>query len=151
MSDIEVSRTIAATPEALYDMVSDLPRMGEWSPENTGGRWVKGATGATVGARFQGANKNDKRSWTTTCIVDEADPGKAFAFRVVVGPIKIARWGYRFDAIDGGTKVTETWDDQRGWLARKAGGSASGVHDRLAFNRSSMETTLESLARSVEA
>lgn len=151
MSDIEVSRTIAASPEKLYDMVSDMPRMGEWSPENTGGQWLKGATGPTVGARFQGINKNEKKGWTTTSIIDEADRGKAFAFRVVVGPIKVARWGYRFEAVDGGTKVTETWDDQRGWLARKTGGSASGVHDRLSFNRSSMETTLENLARSVEA
>ncbi len=151
MSDLEVSRTIAALPEKLYDMVSDMPRMGEWSPENTGGQWLKGATGPTFGARFQGTNKNEKKGWTTTSIIDEADRGQAFAFRVVVGPIKVARWGYRFEAVDGGTKVTETWDDQRGWLARKAGGSASGVHDRLSFNRSSMETTLENLARSVEA
>jgi len=42
---IEVERTIAATPQRLYELVSDLQRMGEWSPENCGGRWVRGASG----------------------------------------------------------------------------------------------------------
>ena len=42
----------------LYDLVSDLPRMGEWSPENTGGKWVNGAAGPVVGARFKGSNKS---------------------------------------------------------------------------------------------
>jgi Polyketide cyclase / dehydrase and lipid transport len=37
---VEASRHFDASPEVLYEMVSDLPRMGEWSPENTGGRWV---------------------------------------------------------------------------------------------------------------
>ena len=41
----EATETIAADPGALYDLVSDLCRMGEWSPEATGGRWVGGATG----------------------------------------------------------------------------------------------------------
>ncbi|MBV8986815.1 MAG: SRPBCC family protein, partial [Acidimicrobiia bacterium] len=34
---IEESIDIDAPPERLYDMVSDLSRMGEWSPENLGG------------------------------------------------------------------------------------------------------------------
>jgi hypothetical protein len=42
---IHVERTIRADAGELYDLVSDLPRMGEWSPENTGGRWVNGAAG----------------------------------------------------------------------------------------------------------
>lgn len=141
---------IAAAPEVLYDMVSDLPRMGEWSPENTGGLWVKGATGPTVGARFRGTNAHRERHWATTSIVEEAERGKAFAFLVAVGPIKISRWRYTFEPVDGGTEVTETWDDQRNWLARKAGGMASGVNDRLAHNRATMEATLANLARAAE-
>jgi polyketide cyclase/dehydrase/lipid transport protein len=35
----EASIEIHASPEAVYDLVSDLPRMGEWSPENIGGEW----------------------------------------------------------------------------------------------------------------
>ena len=50
---VEVTKVIAATPERVYELVSDLPRMGEWSPENTGGSWIKGATGPAVGAKFK--------------------------------------------------------------------------------------------------
>lgn len=145
MADIEVSRTIAAPAEQLYDMVSDLPRMGEWSPENQGGKWIKGATGPAVGARFQGVNAHGSKRWTTTCVIEQADRGKAFAFRVNVGPIKVARWTYDFEPAEGGTRVTESWTDQRNWFAKLAGGKASGVTDRLAHNRAGMETTLAAL------
>ena len=151
MTDIEVSRIIAASPETLYDIVSDLPRMGELSPENTGGLWVNGATGPVVGAEFRGTNNNEKKHWATTAIVEEAERGKAFAFRVGVGPIKISRWSYRFEPVDGGTKVTERWEDQRNWLARKAGNLASGVSDRATHNQAGMEATLANLARAARA
>ena len=39
----EASIEIHASPEAVYALVSDLPRMGEWSPENIGGEWQNGA------------------------------------------------------------------------------------------------------------
>jgi hypothetical protein len=52
----EASLDIHASPEAVYDLVSDLPRMGEWSPENIGGEWQNSgvarwaiATSATIG------------------------------------------------------------------------------------------------------
>ena len=150
MSHIEVSRVIAADAATLYDLVADLPKMGEWSPENDGGTWIKGATGPAVGARFEGANSNGSKSWTTTVTIDEADPGRSFAFRSAVGPIKVARWQYRFEPVDGGTRVTEIWDDQRGWFAKKVGGLASGVTDRATHNRAGMEATLANLAAAAE-
>ena len=149
MSDIEVSRVIAASPEALYDIVSDLPKMGELSPENTGGMWVNGATGPDVGAEFRGTNSHGTKHWATSAVVERADRGHEFAFRVRVGPVKVARWSYRFEAVDGGTKVTETWDDMRNWLAKKAGTVASGVKDRETRNRDTMTVTLGNLARIV--
>jgi hypothetical protein len=149
MSDIEVSRVIAASPEALYDIVSDLPKMGELSPENTGGMWVNGAAGPAVGAEFRGTNSRGTKHWATTAIVERAERGHEFAFRVRVGPVKVARWSYRFEPVEGGTKVTETWDDMRNWVAKKAGFVASGVKDRESHNRDSMTVTLGNLARFV--
>ncbi|HAS09465.1 MAG TPA: SRPBCC family protein, partial [Acidimicrobiaceae bacterium] len=54
MSDVSVSREIAAPPQRVWELISDITRMGEWSPETTGGKWLKGATGPAVGARFRG-------------------------------------------------------------------------------------------------
>ncbi len=147
MSDIEVSRVIAASPEALYDIVSNLPKMGELSPENTGGMWVNGATGPEVGAEFRGTNSRGTKHWATTAVVERADRGREFAFMVHVGPIKVARWGYRFEPVDGSTKVTETWEDLRNWVAKKAGYVTSGVKDRETHNKDTMTVTLGNLAQ----
>jgi hypothetical protein len=153
MSDLEVSRVIQASPETLYDIVSDLPRMGELSPENTGGMWLDGATEAMVGAKFRGTNSNEEKNkhWATTAIIDEADRGRALSFRVVVGPIKVARWSYRLEPHDGGTKVTLSWHDQRNWLTKRLSRVTSGIADRAERNRENMEITLTNLARSARA
>ncbi|MEC9035098.1 MAG: SRPBCC family protein, partial [Actinomycetota bacterium] len=57
---VKVTKHINASPEAVWNLVTDLTRMGDWSPENKGGNWVKGATGAEVGAKFKGVNSNGK-------------------------------------------------------------------------------------------
>jgi len=150
MSDVTVSRTIAASPDALYAIVSDLPHMCDLSKEHEGGEWVDGATGPAVGAKFKGRNANEKHNWSTVATVEVADPGKQFAFGVKAGPMKIARWGYRFEAVDGGTQVTESWDDRRGWLIKKLGAMVSGVADRASHNRDQMDYTLEALAARAE-
>jgi hypothetical protein len=147
MSVIEVSKVIAATPETLYDIVSDLPRMGDLSPENTGGVWLDNVSGPTVGARFRGTNSNGKKHWATEAVIEEAERGTVFCFKVGVGPIKISRWRYTFEPVDGGTKVTETWEDRRNWIAKKVGSAASGVSDRPDHNKRGMEVTLGNLAR----
>ena len=76
-----VERTIRADAGELYDLVSDLPRMGEWSPENTGGRWVNGAAGPVVGARFKGTNQSGWRKWKTDVVVTVARARRALQLR----------------------------------------------------------------------
>ena len=146
MSTVEVSRTIAAGPDQLYAMVSDLPRMKEWSPENQGGAWIKGTTGPVVGAKFKGRNRLGSKKWSTVATVVVADPGREFAFDVVVGPFGVARWGYRFRAVEGGTEVTEYWVDHRAPLMAKITSRALGIDDRAEHNRVGMTETLERLA-----
>ena len=148
---VSVTEHIDAAADEVYALVSDLPRMGEWSPENTGGKWVGGATGPSLGAKFKGTNKNESKAWATTCTVVEADPGSAFAFEVGVGPLKIARWGYRITASpSGGVDVTETWVDRRSGIMKPLGKLASGVGDRPSFNEESMRTTLRNLKAAAE-
>jgi ribosome-associated toxin RatA of RatAB toxin-antitoxin module len=147
---IQVERVIRADAGALYDMVADVGRMGDWSPETASCEWTKGATGAAVGATFKGSNRNGKKQWSTNCKVVSADPGRAFAFDVTVGPFKVARWSYTFEPTSDGCRVTETWTDQRGRIATWAGNPASGVADRSTHNRATMEQTLERLAAAAE-
>ena len=147
---VSAQRHIRADADTLWKMVSDVTRMGEWSPETTRCEWVGGATGPEVGARFRGVNRLGKRTWKTVNEVVEAEPGRVFAFETKAGPMAVARWEYRFEPADDGTTVTETWTDERGWFITVAGKLVSGVPDRAEHNRAGMERTLEALAAAAE-
>ncbi len=105
----EASIEINASPEAVYDLVSDLPRMGEWSPENVGGEWQDGGSGK-VGDRYIGHNQAGERSWSVPVMVTAADRDRCFEFvtRPDEGPC--VRWTYRLEPTEAGTRVTEVWD-----------------------------------------
>lgn len=147
MSEREsVSRDIAAPAETVWAMVSDVTRMGEWSPETTGAKWLGGATGPVAGARFRGSNRNGIFRWRTLATVTVAEPGKEFTFRVSFGPLQVAEWSYTFEPTSAGCRVTETWTDRR-WAPTRYGGLVmSGVADRAAHNRAGMAETLDRLA-----
>jgi hypothetical protein len=137
-----VEARIAAPAHTLYELVSDVTRMGEWSPENVGGRWLAGASGPLEGARFRGSNRRGWRRWSTTCRVVAASPGSAFAFDVSVAGIPASRWRYDFRPDGDATVVTETWTDLRpGWFAMLAG-ATMGIADMRAHNQENIRATL---------
>ena len=148
---VSVSREIAAPADALWAMVSDVTRMGEWSPENEGGTWLGGATGPQPGAKFRGSNRIGKKSWKSVSTIVDAEPGRRFSFRVAAGPFNVAEWGYTFEPTAAGCRVTETWKDQRSRLFKPISGLATGVSDRATHNRAGMEQTLERLAAVAES
>ena len=149
--DVRVDREIGAPAEDVWAMVSDLRRMGEWSPENVGGEWMGDATGPEPGAKFRGANENGRKKWKSVVTVVDAEPGRRFSFRVTAFGLKIADWAYDFEPTPTGCRVTETWTDLRpGWF-KPIAGVATGVADRESHNRAGAEETLERLAAAAEA
>jgi hypothetical protein len=142
------SRDIAAPAEKVWGLVADLPRMGEWSPENAGGKWMNGTTGPSLGAVFKGNNRNGLRRWSTKVTVVGCEPAKVFEFAVTSGPLEVANWRYEFENTEGGCRVTESWVDKRKpWfatLARVMGDHSSGNAERQ------MEQTLANLAKAAE-
>lgn len=148
---ISRSTYVEAAPEDVYALVSDLPRMGELSPENEGGRWLGGATGPAVGVRFRGSNRNGWRRWSTTVRVTEAEPGAAFAFDVSFYGVPVSRWTYRFVAAGTGCTVTESWQDRRPAWFKGPAGLTTGVMDREAATASGIEHTLARLKAVLEA
>ena len=142
---VQVSARLPAPAGLLYALVSDITRMGEWSPENVGGRWRGGATGPMVGVRFRGTNRRGWRRWSTNCRVTAAQPGMRFEFEVAVGMIPASRWTYEFEPAGDETLVTETWTDLRPrWLAVLAG-LTMGVGDIRSHNQANMAQTLSNL------
>jgi uncharacterized protein YndB with AHSA1/START domain len=145
---VTVSKTIGAPPETVFALVSDVTRMGEWSPETTKVTWVGEVSTPTVGTRFKGSNAIGKVRWSTKPTITSIVPGQEFTFKV---PGKSgAEWTYRFESVDGGTLVTESVRQERRspfpirFLQRRA-----GVTDRAEHLRAGMTTTLERLDRAV--
>lgn len=156
------SIVIQAAPSRIYEYVSNPALMGRWSPENLGATVRGDADGAYVGMEFDGHNKRGGFRWTTRCTVTAAVPGRRFAFRVhAIGrrrPVlrgRIATWEYRFDAIDGGTRVTETWrDDRRAWpdaLANAFDRLATRGHTFADYQRGNIRRTLRNLKAAMES
>jgi uncharacterized protein YndB with AHSA1/START domain len=148
---VSVTQEIGAPAEKVWAMVSDLTRMGEWSPENEGSTWLRGATGPQQGATFRGANRNGKKKWTTLGEITDVEPGRLLAFRITAAGFKVAEWRYEFETTATGCRITETWIDQRGRIAKAIGTPVSGVKDRAAHNRATMEKTLERLKSTAES
>ena len=107
---------ICADPTTIYDVVADVTRIGEFSPECHRARWQDETVGApVVGARFRGWNAASWIRWSRACEVVVADPGREFAFRTI--PTWLKRdstvWRYRLDPVADGTKVVESYDITR--------------------------------------
>jgi hypothetical protein len=104
---------IDAPAERVYDLVADLTRMGEWSNECARVEWADGATGPVEGARFVGHNQTGPRGmikWSRHGRVLAADRGREFAFATEEGGKEGVVWRYRFEPVERGTRVTESYE-----------------------------------------
>jgi len=76
----EVTVHVAAPPAEVYRLITDVSRMGEWSPETYECRWIGDIHGPVVGARFKARNRRGRLRWSNSPTVVVADPGREFAF-----------------------------------------------------------------------
>jgi uncharacterized protein YndB with AHSA1/START domain len=147
-----VTLHIDATPEKVWGLVSDITKMGTYSPEVFEAEWLDGATGPAVGARYRGHVKRNEKGPTywTTCEVTECRPGEVFEFAVVMGNKPVNTWRYEFAPTDGGgTDVTESFrlaDNILTKLWRPLGGFL-----RENRNKRDMLRTLERVKAAAEA
>jgi uncharacterized protein YndB with AHSA1/START domain len=148
--DIEGQATIQiqAPPEKVYAMLSDVTRMGEWSPECVKAEWLGGATGPAVGAQFKGHNKlNWLIRWSSTPTVTVADPGKEFTFATGKPGKEQTRWTYRFAPKDGGTELTESFEALTYGAFQKL---TNKPEKRTAKLTADIQQTLERIKRAAE-
>ncbi|HTT86703.1 MAG TPA: SRPBCC family protein [Acidimicrobiales bacterium] len=104
---------IDAPPEAVYGLVADMPRMGEWSPECERVEWTGATSGPAERGTFVGHNRGGPRQlmrWSRAGRVLTAEPGREFAFVTEEGGRESTLWRYRFEPVDGGTRVTESYE-----------------------------------------
>jgi hypothetical protein len=153
MNDLTHSESVvvAASPESLYDLVSDVTRVGEWSPECRASWWDEGA-GAKVGDWFTGRNESGEQTWETKSQIVAADRGKEFAWQVGGSYV---RWGYTFAPVEGGTELTESWaflPDGIAYFKENFGAEADGaIEGRTAAARSVIHETLAAINKIAES
>ncbi|MEZ7128661.1 SRPBCC family protein [Nonomuraea sp. AD125B] len=150
----QVSLYVEAPPEAVYDLVSDVTRTPEFSPEILRCTWLDGATGPAVGARFEAVNKVRRGpAWKNRPVVVEARPGREFAFSRTEKFAGTLVWRYRLEPDGPGTRLEESYDvteplTRLGWFII---GTLFGCHDRRAELREGMRRTLERIRETAEA
>jgi hypothetical protein len=145
------SVVVDCPPEALYDLISDVTRTGEWSPVCRACWWDEGGP-AREGAWFTGHNETPERTWETRSQVVVADRGREFAF--VVGG-RYVRWGYRFTPVAGGTLLTESWEFLAEGVAmfheRYGEDAERQIADRIRAAHEGIPATLAAITRIAEA
>ncbi len=141
---------INASPKQVWDLVSDVTKIGSYSPETFEAEWLDGATGPAVGARFRGHVKRNGVGpiYWSAATVTVCEPGREFTFGVGAPGKALSWWGYVLEPSGDGTDVTETFQLKANlplrlyWLVL---GWSRGK-----TNRNGMRTTLERMKAELE-
>ncbi|MEX5297477.1 SRPBCC family protein [Kocuria sp. CPCC 205292] len=151
----EDSVHVEAPPQAVYDLVADVTRTPEYSPEVDDVVWLDDG-GPRVGARFRARNRvgaHPRFSWHNKPIIMSAEPGREFAFARTEPFAGTLVWRYRFEPEGTGTRVTESYEVAR--PVRRAGwfiiGTLGRDPDRMTTMRKGLHESLQRLKRVAEA
>lgn len=141
------SLLIHAPPERLYELVADIRRMAEWSPECRACEWIGEGGAPVVGARFRGTNRRGLARWTTELQVVTAERGREFAFVTLRRGHEQTQWSYRFAPHPSGTTVTESFEllADLPWYLVLTERVLMGVADRRVDLEANIRTTLRRL------
>ncbi len=141
---------IDAPANKVWELLSHLERMGEWSPECYRVEWDGGATSpATPGARFRGWNRSGRMKWSVACQVKTAVPEKELSFSTVFRGKEGVTWSYRIEPSDGGVDPVESFDVHwlplSGWIIENY-----FMPDRDRRREEAMRSTLERIKQVAE-
>ena len=146
----EVAVRMAAPPSVVWDLVSDVTRIGEFSPETFEAEWIRGAAGPAVGAQFKGHVKRNGvgPTYWTLCTVTACEPERVFEFAVGNDAVTANNWGYRLEPDGDGTLVTEYFRLEPNLPMRLYWLALGPLRGRT--NEKGMRTTLERMKAVVE-
>jgi uncharacterized protein YndB with AHSA1/START domain len=107
----EANITVAASPEAVWAVIADVTRVGEWSGECRGCVWVDGADAPEPGARFRGRNRRGGLRWSRLSEVVLADRPHTLVWRTVARfpYLDSSEWRVTLDEDGTGTRVIQSF------------------------------------------
>ena len=142
---------IDAPAERVWELLSHLERMGEWSPECYRLEWQEGAESPAVpGARFRGWNRYGRMRWSVACRVKTAVPNGELSFTTLVRDKEMTTWTYRIQPTAAGVDLEESFEVH--WLPLSARLAEDYLmRDRDRRREEAMRTTLERIKALAEA
>lgn len=146
----DVSVWVDAPPAQVWALVTDVTRIGEFSPETFEAQWTRGSTGPEVGAHFKGHVKRNGvgPTYWSACRVTRCEPDRSFEFSVGTGKTTFTNWGYRLMAQAGGTLVSEYYRLEPAWHTSVYWAVLGRLRRRT--NRKGMQKTLERMKAALE-
>ena len=151
--EASVSIDIPASPERVWELVTDITLMPRFSTELQSTAWVDGFDSAALGAQFLGTNRHPAiGEWTTTSYIVDFEPRKLFGWAVGNPEKPAAIWHFALTPIPEGTRLTYTAQIGPGssgvtmLIARGPDRAEEIIARRLAQFRTGMQTTLAGIA-----
>ena len=151
-AQVAVALTVPIPRERMWDLVTAVGRIGEWSPEATGGSWCDGARGPAPGDRFIGHNRFPNGFETTvSCVVSEAERPSTFAW-TVLDDAGLVGSTWRYELREGGepgsTQVYHSFTHGPGASGAREGAEADpqALNSRLVTMCRNMTTTIAAMA-----
>lgn len=147
----EATAEIAAPPQVVWSLLSDIPRMGDWSPVCRRCEWLGDATSAAVGARFVGHNRQLGARWSRECVITSCEPDRELQFHTLFRGQPSTRWRYRLEPTPVGTRLTESYEVLAlpRWVAVSQRVPGMSGHSRRVAQRG-MQQTLQRLKDTAE-
>ena len=152
------SRDIAASPEAVWELVSNITRIGDWSPECYRCEWDPGKAPG-LGATFTGYNRFGDTEWSNQSTIVEWVRLERVAWEVRLtaraaekfGGDPVTRWGFTVERIGTGVRLTQVTDDMRSEGLKAFGAKfLPAIADRAQRNLETMEATRAAIAADCE-
>lgn len=114
-----VEALLPAPLEAVWSVLTDPTRIGEWSSECRTGHWLDGAGEPVVGARFIGRNRVRWISWSRACRILEATCPQRYVFETM-SRSSSTRWTFDLEPVGTGTRVRQSFEVRQIWSVLEA-------------------------------
>ena len=107
--EASVAIDIAAPPERVWELISDVTLLPRFSTELQHAQWAEGFDAPALGAQFLGTNRHPEiGEWTTTSHIVEFEPLHVFGWAVGDPENRAATWQFTVDPIPTGTRLRYT-------------------------------------------
>lgn len=132
---------IDAPVSTVWELVSDVSRMPQWSPQC---RLMKALGPVRPGTRTLNLNRRGLLFWPTTSVITEVLPERKFAFRV---PLNTTVWSYELEPTATGTRLVESRHAENGVTATSTIATKVALGGVEAFEKEMLEGMRQSLER----